>query len=137
LLFSHFWELVPQHRRTKRTLTLQYWVAQRLDDIAESSILPAYRRWLESGDWQEDPRYVPHPLKWLRDEGWDSAPLKPQYADAPGWTLEQLESMLSTATRANWPDMMAMVREFHPDHEQTLAARFPQPAGVEGGPDAD
>jgi hypothetical protein len=85
--FETFWDAYP--RKVAKQDAIKAFHALKPGHELLATMLDALARWKASPGWRE-PRYIPHPDKWLRGKRWTDEPEagpKPKTAEpeAPGW----------------------------------------------------
>ncbi|MEL6300281.1 MAG: hypothetical protein AAFV47_09235 [Pseudomonadota bacterium] len=66
--FGDFWAIYP--RKEAQVPAKRIWNAQGLDSIADTIIADVQKRIALHSQWQ-DPQYIPHPDRYLREERWN------------------------------------------------------------------
>lgn len=81
--FQRFWEDYPQtHRKAERMKCLGHWRTHKLEEHS-TDVLKSLNSWKRSREWSEDDgKYIPAPLVWLRKAPWESPAPRPSSNDS-------------------------------------------------------
>lgn len=70
--FERFWALYPRKHNKPEAYRL---FGAALKTVSAEKLLEAVEKQIRSRDWQkEDGRFIPHPVKWLQEHGWENVP---------------------------------------------------------------